>query len=189
MGKLTVTSFITLDNVVEAPNLWSGSFQSADTGDYNEAVLRAADAMVLGRTTYEGFAAAWPSRSGDRFADKFNAMPKYVASTTLRNPSWNNSHVLEGDVAAKVAKLKTDQNLIVWGSPTLVLYLADHGLVDEYKLLVSPIFRGKGIKLFAHASAQIDLKVVEAKLLGGGMLALHMVPAASVGLEKGSSVS
>src|SRR5258708_35561054 len=171
MGKLTVASFITLDNVVEAPNLWSGSFQSEDTGDYNDAVLLAADAMVLGRTTYEGFAAAWPSRSGDRFADKFNAMPKYVASTTLQNPEWNNSHVIEGDVAAKVAELKADRNLIVWGSPTLVQYLADQGLVDAYKLLVSPIFRGNGIKLFAGVRAQIDLKVQEANLLSGGVLA------------------
>jgi dihydrofolate reductase len=179
MGKLTVTSFITIDNVVEAPNLWSGSFQSEDAGEHNEKVLNGADAMVLGRTTYEGFAAAWPSRSGDRFADKFNSMPKYVASTTLQNPEWNNSHVIEGEVAAKVAELKADQNLIVWGSPTLVQYLADHGLVDEYKLLVSPIFRGKGIKLFAGAAAQIDLKIKEAKLLSGGMLALHLVPATS----------
>jgi dihydrofolate reductase len=179
MGKLTVTSFITVDNVVEAPNLWSGSFQSEDTGEYNEEVLNDADAMVLGRTTYEGFAAAWPSRSGDRFADKFNSMPKYVASTTLQNPEWNNSQVIEGEVAAKVAELKADQNLIVWGSPTLVQYLADHELVDEYRLLVSPIFRGKGIKLFADAPAQIDLKVKEAKLLSGGMLALHLVPATS----------
>jgi dihydrofolate reductase len=177
MGRLTVTSFITLDNVVEDPHLWSGSFQSDDTGDYNDDVLLAADAMVLGRRTYEGFAAAWPSRSGGRFADKFNAMPKYVASTTLQNPEWNNSHVIEGEVAAKITSLKTDQNLIVWGSPTLVQYLADHGLVDDYKLLVSPIFRGKGIKLFAGASGQINLKLEEAKLLSGGMLALHMVPA------------
>jgi dihydrofolate reductase len=178
MGKLTVTSFITLDNVVEAPELWSGSFQSDDTGDYNGDVLHAADAMVLGRSTYEGFAAAWPSRSGDRFADKFNAMPKHVASTTLQNPEWNNSHVIEGEVAAKVAELKADQSVIVWGSPTLVQYLADHGLVDEYKLLVAPIFRGKGIKLFADAPAQIDLRIEEAKLLSGGLLALHMLPAA-----------
>jgi dihydrofolate reductase len=178
MGKLTVTSFITLDNVVEAPERWSGSFQSDDTGDYNYDVLHAADAMVLGRTTYEGFAAAWPSRSGDKFADKFNAMPKYVASTTLQDPEWNNSHVIEGEVAPNVAELKGDQDLIVWGSPTLVRYLADHGLVDEYELLLSPIFRGQGIKLFADVPAQIDLRVEKATLLSGGMLALHMVPAA-----------
>ena len=88
MGKLTVTSFITLDNVVEEPHLWSGTFQSDDTGELNGAVLEEADAMLLGRATYEGFAAAWPSRSGDRFSDKFNAMPKYVVSSTLEKAEW-----------------------------------------------------------------------------------------------------
>ena len=85
MGKLTVTSFITLDNVVEDPHLWSGDFQSEDTGELNDAVLREADGMLLGRVTYEGFAAAWPSRSGDPFSDKFNSMPKYVVSTHARD--------------------------------------------------------------------------------------------------------
>ena len=94
MGKLTATSFITLDNVVEDPHLWPGDFQSEDTGVLNDSVLREADAMVLGRTTYEGFAAAWPSRSGDPFSDKFNSMPKYVVSTTLETADWNNSTIL-----------------------------------------------------------------------------------------------
>ena len=83
MGKLTATAFITLDNVVQDPHLWSGEFQSEDTGEFNTAVLREADAMLLGRVTYEGFAAAWPSRSGDYFSDTFNSMPKYVVSGTL----------------------------------------------------------------------------------------------------------
>jgi dihydrofolate reductase len=177
MGKLTVTCFITLDNVVEDPHLWSGKFQSEDTGDYNDAVLRDADAMLLGRTTYEGFAAAWPQRSGDQFSDKFNAMPKHVVSTTLENPEWNNSHVVRGDVAEEVRKLKEDQNLLVWGSPTLVQFLADQGLVDEYVLLVSPIFRRDGIRLFRDGSGQIDLNVADATVLGGGMLGLRMTPA------------
>ena len=94
MGKLTVTSFITLDNVVEDPHLWSGAFQSEDTGELNDAVLREADVLLLGRVTYEGFAAAWPSRSGDPFSDKFNAMPKYVVSTTLERADWNNSTIV-----------------------------------------------------------------------------------------------
>jgi dihydrofolate reductase len=86
MGKLTVTSFITLDNVVEDPHLWSGQFQSDDTGQLNDDVLRESNALLLGRVTYEGFAAAWPSRSGDPFSDKFNAMPKRRAreSSTRR---------------------------------------------------------------------------------------------------------
>ena len=84
----------------------------------------------FGRVTYEGFAAAWPQRSGDPFSDKFNAMPKYVVSTTLENPGWNNSHVVRGDVADEIRRLKAEQNLLVWGSPSLVRFLADEGL-DE----------------------------------------------------------
>jgi dihydrofolate reductase len=176
MGKLTVTSFITLDNVVEEPHLWSGAFQSEDTGRYNEAVLRDADAMLLGRVTYDGFAAAWPSRSGDPFSDKFNAMPKYVVSSTLERADWNNSTIVADDVFDRVRALKQDQNLLVWGSPSLVQGLMDAGLVDTYELLVSPIVRGKGIRLFRDAGEQHDLKIAEATVLGGGMLALRMTP-------------
>ena len=152
MGKLTVTCFITLDNVVEDPHLWSGAFQSDDTGELNDDVLRESDAMLLGRITYEGFAAAWPSRSGDPFSDKFNAMPKYVVSTTLERADWNNSTIVASDVAERVRALKQEQNLLVWGSPTLVGRLMDAGLVDEYVLLVSPIVRGEGIRLFRNAA-------------------------------------
>src|SRR3990170_3269875 len=97
MGKLTVTSFITLDNIVEDPHLWSGQFQSDDTGEVNSEALKEADAMLLGRVTYEGFAASWPSRSGDPFSEKFNSMPKYVVSTTLETADWNNSTILSED--------------------------------------------------------------------------------------------
>jgi dihydrofolate reductase len=176
MGKLTVTSFITLDNVVEDPQLWSGAFQSEDTGLYNEAVLRDADAMLLGRVTYDGFAAAWPSRSGDPFSDKFNAMPKYVVSSTLERADWNNSTIVADNVFDRVRALKQDENLLVWGSPSLVQGLMDAGLVDTYELLVSPIVRGKGIRLFRDAGEQHDLKIAEATVLGGGMLALRMTP-------------
>ena len=147
MGKLTVTAFITLDNVVEDPHLWSGDFQSDDTGELNDEVLREADAMLLGRVTYEGFAAAWPSRSGDPFADKFNAMPKYVVSTTLERADWNNTRSSPTTSSSGSARCASEQNVLVWGSPTLVQTLMDEGLVDEYVLLVSPIVRGKGIRL------------------------------------------
>jgi dihydrofolate reductase len=178
MGKITVTSFITVDNVVEDPHLWSGAFQSEDTGEYNSAVLREADAMLLGRVTYEGFAAAWPSRSGDPFSDKFNAMPKYVVSKTLETADWNNSTIVSEDVVGQIRTLKADQNLLVWGSPSLVELLVDNGLVDEFQLLVSPIVRGKGIKLFRERAEQYDMTVQGATKLSGGMLALHMTPAA-----------
>src|SRR4051812_39340094 len=120
MGTLTVTSFITLDNVVEDPHLWSFDFQSPDTGEWNSAVLETAEAMLLGRVTYEGFAAAWPERSGDPFSDTFNAMPKHVVTSTLETLEWNNSHVVPpSNLAEEIRKLKVDQNLLVWGSPTL----------------------------------------------------------------------
>jgi dihydrofolate reductase len=177
MGKLTVTCFVTLDNVVEDPHLWSMKFQSEDTGAYNSDVLEDADAMLLGRVTYDGFAAAWPSRSGDLFSDKFNAMPKYVVSSTLERADWNNSTIIDGEVFERVRALKQDQNVLVWGSPSLVQGLMDEGLVDEYVLLVSPIVRGKGIRLFRDAGEQHDLKIVDSTVLGGGMLGLRMTPA------------
>ncbi len=173
MGKLTATSFITLDNVVEDPHLWSGAYQSEDTGVLNDSVLREADAMVLGRTTYEGFAAAWPSRAGDPFSDKFNSMPKYVVSTTLETAEWNNSTILSEDPFARIRELKADQNLLTWGSPALVQGMLDEGLVDEFVLLYSPIVLGKGKRLFGEESRH-DLKVTETQQLSGGMLAVRL---------------
>jgi dihydrofolate reductase len=176
MGKITVTSFITLDNVVEEPHKWSSDYQSDDTGALNLGVLEDADAMLLGRVTYEGFAAAWPSRSGDPFSDKFNSMPKHVVSTTLERADWNNSHVVADDVLDRIRALRDEQNVLVWGSPTLVQHLMDNDLVDEYVLLYSPIVLGEGIKLFRDGQQRRNLKVAEATQLGGGMLALKLVP-------------
>jgi dihydrofolate reductase len=177
MAKLTVTSFITLDNVVEDPHLWSGAFQSDDTNEVNLHALRESDALLLGRVTYEGFAAAWPSRSGDPYSDKFNAMPKYVVSTTLERADWNNSTIVSENPMDEVRALKEESNLLVWGSPSLVRSLMDAGLVDEFLLLVSPIVRGKGVRLFRDAGEQHDLRITESTVLGGGMLALRMTPA------------
>ena len=176
MGKLTVTTFITLDNVVEDPHLWSGDFQSEDTGELNGAVLADADGLLLGRVTYEGFAAAWPSRSGDPFSDKFNSMPKYVVSSTLESADWNNSTILSEDPFGRIRSLKDEQNLLVWGSPTLVRGLMEEGLVDDYVLLYSPIVLGKGKKLFEDTGSRHQLAVDESTRLSGGMLALRMAP-------------
>jgi dihydrofolate reductase len=173
MGKLTATCFITLDNVVQDPHLWSGDYQSEDTGSLNDSVLREADAMVLGKTTYEGFAAAWPSRSGDPFSDKFNSMPKYVVSTTLETADWNNSTILSEDPFARIRELKAEQNLLTWGSPSLVQGMLREGLVDELVLLYSPIVLGEGKRLFGEG-ARHDLEVTETTRLGGGMLALRL---------------
>jgi dihydrofolate reductase len=176
MGKLTTTCFITLDNVVQDPHLWSGDYQSEDTGSLNDSVLREADAMVLGKTTYEGFAAAWPSRSGDPFSDKFNSMPKYVVSTTLETAGWNNSTILSEDPFARIRELKAEQNLLTWGSPALVQGMLGAGLVDELVLLYSPIVLGEGKRLFGEG-ARHDLEVTETTRLGGGMLALRLAAA------------
>lgn len=177
MATLTVTSFITLDDVVEDPHLWSGKFQSDDTEKLNLDVLLESDALLLGRVTYQGFAAAWPSRSGDPFSDTLNAMPKYVVSSSLERADWNNSTIVRDDVVERVGALKQDQDLLVWGSPTLVQTLMDNDLVDGYLLLVSPIVRAKGIRLFRDAGEQHDLRITESTVLGGGMLALRMTPA------------
>jgi len=171
MGKITATAFITLDNVVQDPHLWSGEFQSEDTGEYNTAVLRDADAMLLGRATYEGFAAAWPSRSGDYFSDRFNSMPKYVVSDTLETAEWNNTTIVR-DIE-RVRELREQQNLLIWGSPTLVQSLLDAGLVDELVLLYSPIVRGEGIRLYRDGQKH-KLRVTEATQLSGGMLAVRL---------------
>jgi dihydrofolate reductase len=176
MGKLTTTCFITLDNVVQDPHLWSGDYQSEDTGLLNDSVLREADAMLLGKTTYEGFAAAWPSRSGDPFSDKFNSMPKYVVSTTLETADWNNSTILSEDPFARIRELKAEQNLLTWGSPSLVQGMLGEGLVDELVLLYSPIVLGEGKRLFGEG-ARHDLEVTETTRLGGGMLAVRLAAA------------
>src|SRR4051812_47528057 len=176
MGKLTVTAFTTLDNVAEDPHLWSGAFFSDETGKVNDAVLREADSMLLGRLTYEGFAAAWPSRAGDPFADKFNAMPKHVVSTTLDRADWNNTAIIGADVVDRVGALREREHVLVWGSPTLVKTLLEAGLVDELVLLVSPIVRGQGKKLLPEDGTQHTLKAAEPRLLDGGMLALRLTP-------------
>ena len=110
MGKLTVTAFSTLDNVAEEPQLWTGPFFSDATVAYNEQVLAGADSMLLGRVTYDGFAASWPSRSGDFTADTFNAMPKYVLSTTLDHAGWNNSTIIADDIPGQVRELREREN-------------------------------------------------------------------------------
>jgi dihydrofolate reductase len=180
MSTLTVTCFITLDDVVEDPQLWSMRHQSEDTGTYNMEVLRKADAMLLGRVTYDGFAAAWPSRSGDAYSDRFNGMPKFVVSSTLERADWNNTTIIDGrgDVAGEIRRIKAEQDLLVWGSPGLTQLLADEGLVDEYVLLVSPLFRHTGKRLFAGATHQQELRFTDSTLLSGGMLALRLTPAA-----------
>ena len=163
---LAATLFMTLDGVVEAPDKWSFPFWSDETGKFKLAELHATDALLLGRVTYEGFAAAWPGRQDpDGFADRFNSMPKYVASNTLKKLEWENSHLIKGDLAAEVSKLKQKPggDIVIHGSPGLIRSLLPHDLIDEYRLLVYPIVLGHGKRLFDETSqARLDLAETEA---------------------------
>ena len=171
---LAATLFMTLDGVVEAPDKWSFPFWSDETGKFKSDELRATDALLLGRVTYEGFAAAWPGRKDEEgFADRFNSMPKYVASKTLKKLEWNNSHLLKGDLAAEVSRLKQQpgHDIVIHGSPTLIRSLLPHDLIDEYRLLVYPIVLGRGKRLFDEAS-QAKLKLAESETFSKGVVKL-----------------
>ncbi len=171
---LAATLFMTLDGVVEAPDKWSFPFWSDETGKFKSDELRATDALLLGRVTYEGFAAAWPGRKDEEgFADRFNSMPKYVASKTLKKLEWNNSHLIKGDLAAEVSKLKQQpgRDVVIHGSPTLIRSLLPYDLIDEYRLLVYPIVLGRGKRLFDEAS-QAKLKLAESETFSKGVVKL-----------------
>lgn len=134
--------------------------------------------MLLGRVTYEGFSQAWPERGGE-FADKMNTMPKYVASTTLKDPEWDNTTVLEGDVPEAVAKLREQDGgpLLVAGSQTLVHTLIEHGLVDEYRLMIFPVVLGSGKRLFPDSPDKTPLKLVDTQAFPTGVIVHTYHPA------------
>lgn len=169
MGRIVVSEFVSLDGVMEAPGPahdfkhagWTMPYWGDDIGKFKLEELLASDALLLGRKTYEGFAAAWPGMKDPQgFADKMNGLPKYVATRTLKTLEWNNSHVLQGDVAQAVAKLKQEvgRDILVAGSGQLIQTLMLHGLVDEYRLLVYPVVLGDGQRLFsAGAHAKFEL--------------------------------
>jgi dihydrofolate reductase len=197
MGKVVVTEFVSLDGVVEDPGGsedfkyggWSFEISRGEEGDkfkLDEAFD--AEALLLGRVTYEGFAAAWPSRDGE-FADKFNNMPKYVVSSTLEDPEWNNSTVLSGDVADEVSKLKQEQDgdIVVHGSPQLVQTLIERDLVDELRLMVFPVVLGSGKRLFGDTSEKKGLTLADSKVVGDGVAILVYRPAAASGEGSESS--
>ena len=186
MGRIVVTEFMSLDGVVEDPGGsenfkyggWSFEIDGGDEGpQFKLDETRASEALLLGRVTYEGFAEAWPSRDGE-FADRFNAMPKYVVSSTLEEPEWNNSTVLKGDVANEVAKLKQEQDgdIVVHGSARLVQTLIEQDLVDEFRLMVFPVVLGSGKRLFGETSDKKPLRLVDSKVVGDGVAILIYEP-------------
>ena len=178
MGKLVVTEFVTLDGVFQDPGGsgefarggWAFQFDQGDEGaKFKFDELLASDAQLLGRVTYEGFAKAWPTMEGTgEFGEKMNAMPKFVVSSTLENPEWNNTTVLKGDVAKEVGELKQQfaGDILVAGSGQLLSSLLANDLVDELHLMVFPILLGDGKRLFANAEATKALKLVESRQTG-----------------------
>jgi len=187
MGRIVVTEFVSLDGVMEDPGGsenfehggWSFEFERGEEGDrFKLEEALEADALLLGRVTYEGFAEAWPSRSGE-FADKFNEMPKYVVSSTLEEAEWNNSTVLEGDVAEAVSELRQDGpdgDIVVHGSAQLVQALLEHELVDELRLMVFPVVLGSGKRLFGETSDKRRLRLADSKIVGDDVTILVYEP-------------
>lgn len=178
MRKLIVTEFVSLDGVVENP-AWTMPYWNDEISRFKEEEDAVTDALLLGRVTYEGFAAAWPE-SKDEGAERINSMPKYVISKTLQRAEWNNSTVLKGDVVEEVTKLKQQagQGLLVYGSAMLVQTLIRHDLVDSYRLLVYPVVLGEGKRLF-DAGTTATLKLVETRSFSSGVAGLIYEPARS----------
>jgi dihydrofolate reductase len=187
VGRIVVTEFVSLDGVMEDPGGaedyrhggWTFEIDRGPEGNkfkLDEALD--AEALLLGRVTYEGFAAAWPSREGD-FADKFNTMPKYVVSSTLEKPDWSNSTVLKGDLADEVEKLrrKHDGDVVVHGSARLAQALLEHGLVDELRLMVFPVVLGSGKRLFGETTDKQRLRLTSSQTVGDGVAILVYEPA------------
>ena len=187
MRKLFVTEFVSLDGVMEAPGGepdyphtgWAFDFHTPEQEQWKLRETLESEALLLGRKTYEGFSQAWPGRAGE-FADKMNAMPKYVASTTLTDPEWENTTVLEGDVPAAVAELKGGEGgpIQVPGSQTLVHTLLNHGLVDELVLMVLPVILGSGKRVFPEGPDKTTLRLVDTERFDSGVL-VHTYAAAT----------
>jgi dihydrofolate reductase len=177
--KLIVSEFVTLDGVMEAPggepghphSGWVFDFIGPEQERYKLDEVQESDALLLGRVTYEGFAAAWPARSGE-FADKMNSMPKFVVSTTLRDLDWNNSTLIQGDVAEEVATLKEQEGgpVLVAGSRTLVHALIRAGLVDEFRLMIFPVVLGSGRRLFPETPDKTVLRLADTRTFGSGVV-------------------
>lgn len=186
MRKIVVTEFLSLDGVFEAPGSdgsgykyagWTFAYEDPEAMKLKFEELMAADAQLLGRITYEGFAKVWPERSGDEFSDKFNSMPKYVVSKTLKSADWNNSHVISDNVVGEIQKLKDQEgkDILVSGSGALVRFLMENKLVDQFNFLVYPVVLGEGKRLFEKAQ-KTELKIIESQAFSSGIVKLIYVP-------------
>jgi dihydrofolate reductase len=176
--KLKLAMYVSLDGVVENP-AWTGPFWNDELSDLQEEYLFSSDALLLGRVTYEGFAAAWPGmeESTGEFGKKMNSMPKFVASRTLAASEWNAS-LLEGDLGDEVRRLKAEagNDLLIYGSGDVVDQLTDLGLIDEYRLMIHPVVVGTGKRLFASAQNETRLRLAGTVTTSAGVAVLTYVP-------------
>jgi dihydrofolate reductase len=187
LGRIVVTEYISVDGVVEAPSGteafervgWTDDFTRGPEGDaFKFEETMGSDALLLGRVTYDGFAPVWPHFEGE-FAEKFNTMPKYVVSSTLENPEWNNTTVLRGHLVDEIAKLKDryERDIVVHGSPQLAQALIEQGLVDELRLMTYPVIVGAGKRLFGDTTRKQNLRLVETRTFDDGVHLLVYRPA------------
>lgn len=184
MGKLVVSENVSLDGVLQDPTGeegfrrggWFGQISDKDREEWGKVELAEAldaEALLLGRRSYEFFAARWPSRSGD-WANRLNSMPKYVVSSTLVDPPWNNSTVLRGDVMNEASQLKQELkgDIVVYASGQLVRTLMEHDLVDELRLMVYPVVLGAGERLFGEMIDKRSMRLVDTRIIGDGLVYL-----------------
>ena len=180
--RLVATEYLSLDGVFEEPGHWSGPWFNDEAAQFKYDELQAADAQLLGRKTYEGFAAAWPTMEGvGDFGVKMNTMPKYVVSSTLKNPEWSGTKVITGDLGDEVRKLKKQpgNDLLLAGSGQLFNALMEMDLIDLYRFMVHPVVLGKGKRLFAQGVEQVPLRLTDTKRFASGIVILELVPAKS----------
>src|SRR5437764_8222031 len=177
--RLVATEYVSLDGVFEEPGHWSFPFFDEEAGRFKWDELQAADAQLVGRKTYEGFAKAWPTMEGTgEFGVKMNTMPKYVVSSTLKNPTWSGTTVLSGDFMQAIRELKEQpgKDLLLAGSGQLFNALMRENLIDVYRLMVHPIVLGRGKRLFAEGAGQTVLSLTETKRFATGMVILEFEP-------------
>ncbi len=178
MRKVIASIYVTLDGVMEAPNEWSFQFWNEEAAKFKYDELFASDGLLLGRVTYEGFAAAWPTMTGTgEYGERMNSLPKFVVSKTLQKATWNAS-LIQDNIAEEVSKLKqqSGQDLLIFGSADLVQTLMQHDLIDEYRLMLYPVVVGHGKHLFREGSEKKTLKLVETKTFGSGVVILSYEP-------------
>jgi dihydrofolate reductase len=178
--KLVASTYLTLDGYIDEPGIWSFRFWSDEAAQFQARELFASDAQLLGRITYEGFAAAWPTMQGTgEFGEKMNGMPKYVASRTLDSASWN-ATIIKGDVTEKVRELKQEDggDLLIGGSGQLIDFLTANDLIDEYRMMICPIVLGTGTRRLFNGVPQRTFTLVDSLTLPKGVVVNTYHPAA-----------